>query len=225
MNELLAVVIPLSLGAAVSPTVFTVVVLTLSGTVAPRARAWAETAGVTVGLVLATLLFVVAAQWISKMRPNPTVLASTDVVFGAALLALAVWTALRRKPPSAKQRARRGPKDAAGSALPAYFGIGLALLATDASSLVLYLPAMKAIVQSSVGQSAKIAVATIPFLAVIAPALLPAALATIAPRTADRLLKPFGAWVEAHSKQVTIAIEIVFGVALLLKGGARLLHF
>ena len=36
---------------------------------------------------------------------------------------------------------------------------------------------------------------------------------------------PFGVWVEAHSRQVTMAIEIVFGVALLLKGGSKLLHF
>ena len=172
MNQLLAVVIPLSLGAAVSPTVLTVVVLTLSGKVAPRARAWAETAGVTVGLVLATILFLVAAQWLATMRPNPTVLASTDVLFGVALLGLAVWTAVRKKPASAKQRARRGPKDSAGAALPAYFGIGLALLVTDASSIVLYLPAMKEIVNSSVAQPQKLAVAAIPFFAVIAPALI-----------------------------------------------------
>ena len=225
MNQLLAIVVPLSLGAAVSPTVLTVVVLTLSGKVAPRARAWAETAGVFVGLVLASILFLVAAQWIAKMRPNPTVLASTDVVFGVALLALAMWTAVRKKPASAKQRARRGPKDSAGAALPAYFGIGLALLFTDASSIVLYLPAMKEILQSTVTEAQKVAVAAIPFFAVIAPALVPAALATMAPKTADRLLKPFGVWVEAHSRQVTMAIEIVFGVALLLKGGSKLLHF
>ena len=225
MNGLLAIVIPLSLGAAVSPTVLTVVVLTLSGTVAPRARAWAETAGVTVGLVLATAVFLLAAQWLARMRPNPTVLASTDVVFGVALLALAAYTQFRRKPASARQRARRGPKDSGGAALPAYFGIGLALLATDASSIVLYLPAMKDILHSSVSQTAKVAVAMIPFFAVIAPALIPTALASVAPKTADRLLKPFGAWVEAHSKQVTLAIEIVFGVALLLKGGSKLLHF
>jgi hypothetical protein len=120
---------------------------------------------------------------------------------------------------------RRAPGDKGGAALAAFFGIGLALLATDASSIVLYLPAMKDIMLSSVSQTQKVAVATIPFFAVIAPALIPAVLASVAPKTADRLLKPFGAWVEAHSKQVTIAIELVFGVALLVKGGSKLLHF
>jgi hypothetical protein len=225
MNGLLAIVIPLSLGAAVSPTVLGVVVLTLSCKVAPRARAWAETAGVTVGLVLVTVLVALLAQWLAKVRPNPTLIASTDIVFGVALLGLAVYTALRRTAPSARSRVNKGPADSAGAALPAFFGIGLLLLATDASSLVLYVPAMKDIAQSSLGRGAKVAVAAIPFFAVIAPALLPTALASAAPKTADRLLKPFGAWVEAHSKQITMGIEIVFGVALVLKGSGRIFHF
>jgi len=90
---------------------------------------------------------------------------------------------------------------------------------------VLYMPALKEIMESNVSQTAKMAVALIPFLAVIAPAVLPAALASIAPKAADRVLKPFGAWVEAHSKQVTIAVELVFGVALVAKGASKLLHF
>ena len=225
MNELLAIVIPLSLGAAVSPTVLAVVVLTLSGRVSPRARAWAEVAGMVVGLVLATAFFVLLAQWIAKLRPNPTVLASTDVVFGVALLGLAVFTSVRHSSPAAKRRSEHSPADSAGPSLPAYFGIGLLLIATDASSLVLYLPAMKDILQSTVSQTEKLAVAAIPFFAVLAPGLLPVALATVAPKTADGVLGPVGAWVNEHSKAVTMAVEIVFGVALLLKGSSKLLHF
>jgi len=225
VNELLAIVVPLSLGAAISPTVLAVVVLTLSGKVSPRARAWAEVAGMVVGLVLATALFVLLARWIATMRPNPTVLASTDMLFGVALLGLAVLTGVRHSPPAAKSHARRAPGDSAGPSLPAYFGIGLLLIATDASSLVLYMPAMKDILQSTVSQAEKLAVAAIPFFAVLAPGLLPVVLATVAPRTADRVLKPVGAWVNDHSKAVTMAVEIVFGVALLLKGSSKLLRF
>jgi hypothetical protein len=223
VNELFAIVVPLSLGAAVSPTALAVVILTLSGKVAPRARAWAEVAGFTVTLIALTVLLAVFAQAILSFKPDPIVLGSTDVVAGLALLGLAVHTVLRRKDGSGKARHKKAPGDKAGPALGAYFAIGVALLLTDVTSLVLYLPALKDIAQAKdVPSEAKLAIAAIPFFAVIAPMLIPSVLASVAPAMTDRVLKPFGAWVDGHSRAIGLVIEIVFGVALLIKGGVKL---
>lgn len=226
MNSLLATVIPLSLGAAVSPTALAVVILTLSGRVSPRTRAWAEVAGFTVTLIAVTALVALFAQAILSFRPNPTVIASTDVVAGLALLGLAVHTLLRRKDGTGKRRKAKAPGDKAGPELGAYFLVGIALLLTDATSLVLYLPALKDIAQAAgMTREARLAIAAIPFFAVLAPMLVPTVMASVAPALTDRVLKPFGEWVDGHSRAIGLVIEVVFGVALLVKGGGRLLHF
>ena len=223
MNQLLAVVIPLSLGAAVSPTGLAVVILTLSGKVAPRARAWAEVAGVVIALTVVTALLAVFARAILSFKPNPTVMGTTDVVAGLLLLGLAVHTVLRRKDGEGGRRKKRAPGDKAGAALGAYFLVGLALLVTDVTSLVLYFPALKDIaLAEGVSPEAKLAVAAIPYFAVIAPMLVPTVMASLAPDLTDRALKPFGEWVDGHSKMIGLVVELVFGVFLLAKGGLKL---
>ena len=69
----------------------------------------------------------------------------------------------------------------------------------------------------------KLAIAAIPYFAVIAPVLVPAAMASIAPDLTDRVLKPFGEWVDGHSKIIALVVELVFGVFLVAKGGLKLL--
>jgi hypothetical protein len=219
MNELLSAVIPLSLGAAVSPTALAIIVLTLSGKVAPRARAWAEVLGMTVALVAITVLLLALAQFIAGAKPDPRILGSFDLAAAAALLLLGVRDAMRLRSP-AKAQKKKASSRAAGPEpnLLAFLGIGVALLVTDVTSLVLYIPALKDILRSSVTDAEKIAVTAIPFFAVLAPAILPAALATVAPRLADRVLDPLNAWVTKNQRVIGMVVCFAFGAYLLWKG-------
>ena len=217
MNQLLASVVPLSLGAAISPTVLTATVLILSGRVAPRARAWAAVAGATATMVALTLAAPVVARAIHSVKP--VIIDRVDVVGGVLLLALAAWNLLRR-PRTAKRGDHGQSSDAAGTKarLAEYFGFGVVLIATDFSSTILYLAALKDIASAHVAYGAKLAVLAIPFLAVLAPALVPAALATLAPRASDRVLKSLAGWTGKHSKAITVGIATVFGIYLLARG-------
>ena len=227
MQQLLAIVVPLSLGAAVSATALAVIILTLSGKVAPRARAWAETAGFVLALTAVTAVVAVFAQAIMNFSPNPTIMAGTDVLAGVILLGLAVHTAVARKNGEGKERKKKAPSDKAGAALPAYFMLGVVLLVTDVTSLVLYFPALKDILQAAQAKHVTVEqawmVALIPYFAVIAPVLVPTVLGSVAPDLTDRVLKPFGAWVDGHSKVIALVIELAFGIFLIAKGGMKLL--
>ncbi len=223
MDPTLAAVIPLSLGAAVSPTVLGAVVLTLSSKVAPRARAWVGLLGMAVALLAITVALGALARVLVNVRPDPRILASVDALAGLALVALGIRDALRLRTPAGHERARVNAAQTEPR-LALYFGLGALLIVTDVTSLVLYVPAMKDIVHASIAAPEKILYALIPFLAVLAPAIIPVVLATVAPRTADRVLGRLNAWVTKNQRVIGMVVCFAFGIWLLYKGAAPFLH-
>jgi hypothetical protein len=98
------------------------------------------------------------------------------------------------------------------------------MIATDASSLVLYIAIIKEAIQSSAPDAARLSAVVIGYAAVMLPALLPAVVASVAPKQTDRVLKPVGAWAESHSTAITVVICVAFGAYLLFKGLAPLVR-
>jgi hypothetical protein len=155
---------------------------------------------------------------------SPVAVERVDVVFGLLLLALAARALINRKnPASAKTKAPRHQATTAPH-LVEYFGFGALMIATDASSLVLYIAIMKEAVQSTAPEAARLAAVAIGYVAVMLPALIPAAIGTIAPKQTDRVLKPVGQWAQTHSSAITVVICVVFGGYLVIKGLSPLLH-
>lgn len=219
MNQLLASVLPLSLGAMVSPTVLTAVVLVLSGKVSPRARAWAFVGGATAILAAITVSAPVMAR--AFARVNPRVLYGFDAGLGVLLFALGVWTLVRPKQTAEK----KAPKPTEPKPhLPEYALFGVVMIGTDFSSLVLYIAAMKEIAKAHLILGEQVAIVLIPFVAVLLPALVPAIVGSVAPRASERLLAPVAGWVGKYSKPITVVISLVFGVYLMAKGIPPLLR-
>ena len=223
MNQLMTAVIPLSLGAAVSPTLLTAIVLVLSASEAPRARAWVAVAGGAVAMLALTIAAPLVAKAMRSVKPS--VVDRSDVILGVLLLLLAGWTLFRKR--DASESAKKHAPTGTASAKPRlaeYFGFGVVLIATDFSSTVLYLAALKEIAGAHLPSPETLAVLAIPFFAVLAPAVIPAALSTVAPHQSDRALKPLSAWMGRHTKVITVAISVVFGVYLLARGLPPLLR-
>lgn len=220
MNELFAKTIPLALGAMVSPTMLTAVILVLTGKVSPRARSWAFVAGGS----LALLAFTLAVPWIASAMHSVSreAIAWADVILGVLLLAVAVRKVLLRNRPE-KSRAPKHPATKSPHLLE-YGGFGAIVVATDASSLVLYIAIMKEAVNPGPPVDARLAAVAIGFLAVMIPALVPAIIASVAPAQTDKLLVPLGAWAKKHSAAITVVICVAFGGYLLFKGIAPFLH-
>ena len=217
MEQLLASVMPLALGAVMSPTMLTAAVLVLSSRTAGRARVWVFTAGGAVTLVGVTLVAPVLSATFSGL--NPRVVDWADVALGCVLLALAVWQVLAKHRPTT----RAADKAPSRSRVPRprlarYFGFGVAVTGTDFSSLVLYLAAAKEVARSTLPNDLRLAVLAVPFVAVLLPALIPALLGTVAPRRAASMLSPLARWATAHSRALAVSISTVFGLYLILKG-------
>jgi threonine/homoserine/homoserine lactone efflux protein len=139
-------VLPLALGAAVSPALLTLQVLVLTGRTAPRRRAWAVVVGaVAVVLVYMVLAFTLLSRLSDHGSGHPSSAeAWGKIVCGVLLLLLAVRELLPARTPG-ERATRRGAARAerlkhAGPGV--FVGIGALGMVTNVSTLVLFFPAV-----------------------------------------------------------------------------------
>jgi hypothetical protein len=208
MGELLAVTIPLALGAAVSPLVFIAQLKTLSGP-RPLVRGLALTAGAAMPLLLAGTVVLIFGKAIS-LSTSPETAARIDLALGLLLLALGVYL-LRRpaKPPAVQAGDPRVGRS---------FALGAVVMVSNASSLALYIPAVKEISASDVDAPDKALAWLIVLAITLLAAELPLALAAISPRRSEPLLEGLGEFMKRHNRAISVGIVFVFGALLVVKG-------
>jgi hypothetical protein len=221
VGELLSHVLPLAVGAAISPTVLAVALLILSSPRRPVARGVAFVAGVAVVLVGLSVVGLRLPQHVG--RPSPLRLEVTrtiDLVVGVLLLILAAATLLRmltrdQAAPSADDTAAStAGHDGLGSAAL----LGAAMMISNFSTILLYLPAMHEIVRAHASDADKAVTLVIVVLITSLPATLPLLVRVVAPGPAERSFAAMHAWVARHSAQVALAVGLVFGLWLVWKG-------
>lgn len=227
MSELLRHVVPLALGAAISPAVLTVAVLTLTAKQRPIARGIAFTAGVSAVLAILTAVGLTVMSSVTE-HPSHTQRAvsdGVDVVIGLALLALAASTLLRHQVPveNAPDEDAKAPAPAPAPApertgLGRSFVIGMLVMATNVTTIMLYIPAMKDISKSGVSDTDKALVVVLVMLIVALPAWLPLVVRCVAPGPSTRVLGNLNDAIQRHRRVIVLAVELVFGVYLLVKG-------
>lgn len=224
MHQLLAETIPLALGAAVSPIVLAITIAMLTGP-GRTARALAFLSGESIPLlVLAGLLLVFGAA--VSFKASPGAMAVIDLVFGAVLLLVGL-RALGRE--LAERGAPADPGDLAelhqqhsGTPPGRAFAIGVGSMATNFTSLILYLPAMKTVAGSPLPLPDRLTVTVLLIVVVLSTVWLPLLLSLAAPDTADRVLSRAAAAFHSHKRKVTIVLGLGFGAYLLLRGLAAL---
>jgi threonine/homoserine/homoserine lactone efflux protein len=215
VGTLLAETLPLALGAAVSPVLFLLQLTTMTGP-RPLARGTALALGAAVPLAIMSAVAVSVGTASGSLRHDETIKAALDLSFGVLLLLLAIRTALRRP---AKTHTRGSGHE---PSLRRSFLLGVAGMATNASTIVLYLAALKLIAASRVGDVAKVGVTVVVFAIAMAVVLVPLALTAIAPGPSGRVLASTGAWMSAHRRAIGIVLLVVFGTWLTAKGARAL---
>ncbi len=216
MGALLATVLPLALGAAVSPTLFALEVLVLSGRRHPVSRGWAVAGGATAMLVIYTLLGLTVLEHVVHRRNHSVTDAAIDL--GAAiLLALLAIRALRRHPTAAESHNRMASR-MVDEPTVSFWGLGAFAMLVNFSTLVLFLTALHQISHSSVDLAEKAVVGVILILIALLPVLLPVLLVTVLGHRADPVLSRLNEFFSSHAREITAGIEIIFCLLLLFKG-------
>jgi len=218
MGSLLVAVLPLALGAAVSPTLLAMQLLVLTGTTHRLARAWALTLGAALVLAAFCVLCVTALQ---RVRPHHGHKSATDAAVllasGVLLGLLAVRSLLRRPTVGERQPSRIAGRIA--SAPTGWFvGVGAVAMLVNFSTLLLVLPAVHEITRSTASTTDKVAVFAVLYVIVLLPVLVPVLAVTVLGSGADRALGAAHTWVGAHTRTIGVVIEVVFAVYLVVRG-------
>lgn len=218
MGTLLASVVPLALGAAISPTLFALEVLVLSGPRRPVARAWAVALGSALTLALYTLLGVTVLARLDTKHPKHSTTGAVVDLTAAALLALLAARALHRRRTAAESHGDRTKGRLAAAPTAFFVGAGALAMLVNFSTLVLFLPALHEIARAGVGLADQVLAWVVLVVITLLPVLLPVTAVTISGRRAAPVLARLNGFVSRHARQITAAIEVLFAVVLLWKG-------
>jgi hypothetical protein len=219
VEALLAQVLPLAVGAAVSPAMLGLQVLNLSRPRSPMAWAWSMAAGAAALLAAATLAAFLLHVSTSGSRASPESRGVVKLIAGVILLAVAVrlLTGSHDRPPP---RLLEEADDARGWVRWPAVVVGAGLVAPN---LAVYFPAVHELAASREPAGARGALMVFTF----AMAMLPAAgppLAVLA--LGDRARPPLDAvnrWVTEHRRRFTAALCLIFGLALVGLGLTQVL--
>lgn len=215
-------VLPLSLAAAISPTFFALQMAVLTSP-APGSlrRGWALALGSM------SMLLVLSFGGLSLLAQLPDVAKGAPslpeaVILAVAGLALLVVAARERnRPPTRHAGLLTRIVD---SSPPVIFGIGALRLLTNATTLALYIPALHVITQSTVDFAGKAVAFLVLFVVTELAVLGPVVAVTLLGERAKPFLTRLRDGLEAHSKELTVALCAVFGLALLGLAGAVLVQ-
>lgn len=218
VGGLLVAVLPLAIASAVTPTLFALQVLVVSGADWQR-RATAVAIGaagvfiVYFALVLAGFSQLPGAGTGHHGRWHYVI----ALVVGAALIPVGVW--MLRPHPHADAAMERKVSAYADHANPwVFLGISAYMSVTDFSSLLVVIPALHEVTNSAVAVADKGVVVAFLLVCVLLPVLLPPTAVLVAGQRAIGHLRRMYAVIMGHQVQVMGAVALAVGVVLLWRG-------
>lgn len=206
-----SIVLPLALGAAVSPTVLMLQLLLLAGGTRPIPRAWAFAAGITVTTLIYVALMATIARGITLAGGSQSEWERLVKLIGAAILAFLGVRSLRRGGDGSL--VGKVQKMKPETSLWDFAVLGFVTMWLNLSSLALMLPAVHLAVDSGTQIAAQLAVIV---LCAIAPALLPVLAATLMGSHSQRVLGALNSFTTAHAAVINAGICFLFVVILVL---------
>jgi hypothetical protein len=213
MGALLAQIVPLALGAAISPVIFLLQLTTLTGP-RPLARGSALAVGAATALIVVSTIGVLVGD--TGFSSMDTLQAAINVAFGALLVAVGLRPIVR--PPKPKE-----PKaDTRQPSLRGAFLAGVGGMASNVTAFALYIPALALIAGSGLPLRQQGIAAAIILVITLVVAWVPLMLAVVVPGASSRLLPWLGSWMTRNNRWIQVALGLGFGVWLLVKGVAAL---
>ncbi len=211
---LLLQILPLALGAALSPSVLLVQILVLASGPQGLARAWALAVGLTTALVVLGFVgysLLAMLPDVSVGRPSIQ-LAIGEVVAGVVLLAVAVKVHYWPKPPGHHtSEATRFASMSPWLLVP----VGFAWQFTELNTLALYLPAIHFVTNSAAPEVTK-GIALLMLVVVTSVTWIGPPLAvSLRGEPAERRMQHFHKWLGSHSNAIKLWVCLVFGVGLI----------
>ncbi|HEX5910909.1 MAG TPA: GAP family protein [Thermoleophilaceae bacterium] len=216
MGSLLAQVVPLAAGAAVSPGLLALQMLNLSRPSGGMARAWSVLAGaaaVVLAVSVGALFVTVSLGDLGRDRDLRDVI---RLVAAVALVGVAVFELLHPARPPRRPADAPAPEDPGrGPVHMASVGLGAALVAPN---MALYVPAAHEIARSTVSAPEKLLAFAVAAAVALIPVAGPPVLVAVLGDRARPALEALNAFVTRNSRVVTIVACLVFAGYLAVTG-------
>jgi Sap, sulfolipid-1-addressing protein len=209
MSTLLLEIVPLALGAAISPVIFLLQLTTLTGP-RPIARGSVLAAGAAAALIVVSTIGVLVGD--TGFSTRDTLQAVINIAFGALLAAVGLRALVRPPKP------RRPTSSARRPSLRGSFLAGVGGMASNVTTFALYIPALALIAGSGLSLRQQGIAALIILVITLMVAWVPLVLAVVVPGASTRLLPWLGAWMRANNRWIEVVLGLGFGVWLLVKG-------
>ena len=206
--------LPLGIGAAISPWPTTVTIMFLS-TGRPLAKALAYLIGYSAVLVaIGIFALTVFGDGNSDGGDRSSAVGgSIDVVFGILFLVLALKLWLKAPDPSAPPPRWMSAFESIN--ISGAFLLGLFMMVTNFSTLPLYIAGLKEIVTAKLDPAGNLFALVLFILLIVVELLVPTVVYARSPRRGGELLDGARQWLEKYNRVITICIFVFYGILLL----------
>lgn len=208
-------VLPLALGAALSPAVFTVQMLVLSSGPGALRRAWALALGRMVALAAVSVGGVSLLAHLPDFRTGQPSWPEAAIVAVAGVVLLAVAWREARAHQAASDRASRWSRGFADLPPAALFAFGAGWMLVNVSTLALYLPALHLITSSAAAVGVQALALAELFVLTSAVVLVPVLAVTLGGDRVRPWLDRVHDWVQRESRHITVWVCALLGIGLL----------
>lgn len=195
--------------AAISPVAIMVLV-SLMMTKKPMKNALAFLLGFTLVLVALGVVAVFVLH-VGAGKGNHKVDAWIDIILGALCLALIPLSLRKKKDKPEKDRAR--PFTATKA-----FSVGVVTMCINTSTMIVFIAGAHAIVMAHLGTAQDVLALAVLTLITLVTLVVPIVIYALFPAKADKLLGSLRVWLVKRQKLIGVAILVIFGIYLLVKG-------
>jgi cadmium resistance protein CadD (predicted permease) len=221
LSNLLTVIVPIALVAAISPTSFTVMILLLSLSKKPKTSGLGFLAGSILIILLAALLGLFAAESASMMTNADINLlpAWINVILGIIILYFGIKISFKKDYEVDEKKVENSLKDKYstfgfwGSVLLA---IGLFTLNLITTILVFFASSQIAI--SNVNWMGKIISLILLVIITLLLVEIPLIILFLVPQKADKILSKLNRWIQKKGHYLTAGLTIIIGIYILFEG-------
>jgi hypothetical protein len=214
LSLILFSLLPLGIGAAISPWPTTVTIMFLS-TGRPLAKALAYLIGYSAVLVaIGIFALTVFGGGDYKGGDRLSAVGGTlDVVFGILFLVLALKLWLKAPDPSAPPPRWMSAFESIN--IGGAFLLGVFMMVTNFSTLPLYIAGLKELVTANLNPAGNLFALVLFILLIVVELLVPTVVYARSPRRGGELLDGARQWLEKYNRVISICIFVFYGILLL----------
>ena len=220
LSILLVSVLPLAVGAAVSPTVLLGIIFILTISDRPKLSGIAFYVGALILLLIVVVAGIIlgkGAEVVSSGHPSATS-AYIDLTIGIVLILFGIRRITQKSDESPDENRFISDSKSTGANFIKYLVLGLGMFAINFTTTVLVFAAGKDIGISGAGFTDELIAIIILTIITLLVVEIPLLVYFIMPERSEKILEPLNTWMQKNSRYLMAAIIFVFGIYLMAKG-------